>query len=406
MQPAEVVSRLLVGLLATLGAAGCRTAGTAPIAHNRPPETRPRSSFDVEEFVAEHNQDAERIRSLEAKPSITVKYWDEGRKREGQVDGRLALERPRNFKLQMSAHLSTIADIGSNDERFWFWVQSRKDKSVYVCDYADLGSTSLAATYQPDWIVEAMGLKPISADEAAQIKVRPGQTPGTTALIFPATGSGGQAYSRIMIVSDLTRNVQEFRVLSSDGQALLAQATIRGYKEKELPVAQAEGRTPRARETCRVPEDFTLEWKREQLVLVVALREPQVNQFDSARRAALFVEPTLSGYTRVNLAELSRQKEPHSSTEVRETIPVPEAAPVPGPRDRPRLGRPLGIREDSAAVKPPRRTDQDLPRGPVLLPVFNPDEEVIGAPLPAPPGAAAERTISSVWPAPSPSLER
>ena len=45
----------------------------------------------------------------------------------------------------------------SNDERFWFWFQNRKDKSVYYCDYTELSSTSLAVTYQPDWIVGGDG---------------------------------------------------------------------------------------------------------------------------------------------------------------------------------------------------------------------------------------------------------
>ena len=38
----------------------------------------------------------------------------------------LAVERPRNFKLELSHSMSTIADIGSNDERFWFWFQNKQ----------------------------------------------------------------------------------------------------------------------------------------------------------------------------------------------------------------------------------------------------------------------------------------
>ena len=143
-----------------------------------PPEAKPRPSFELEQFVAEYNRNAERIRSLEAKPAISAAMGPRGEAQEGQVDGRLAVVRPRNFKLELSHFRSTVADIGSNDERFWFWVQSKKDKSVYVCDYADLASTTLAVTYQPDWIVMAMGLKPITPDESAQIKVRPGPGPG------------------------------------------------------------------------------------------------------------------------------------------------------------------------------------------------------------------------------------
>ena len=227
----KVAPRLLLAMLALLGSAGCRTASTGPVASNRPPELRPRPTFDLDAFIAEHNENAERIRSLEARPSISVKIGPPGEVQGGGVDGRLALERPRNFKLELYHIRSTVADIGSNDDRFWFWFQNKKDKSVYVCDYADLSSTSLAVTYQPDWIAEALGLKTITPDEAAQVKTRPGPQPGTTALIFPATRSGSQSYSRIMLVSDQTRKVYDFRVFAADGKTMIAQATIKKYRE-------------------------------------------------------------------------------------------------------------------------------------------------------------------------------
>src|SRR4051794_14100975 len=154
--------RLLIMLATTLAAAGCRTANVNSIAHNRPPEVKPRPSFDLEEFVAEYNRNAEQIRSLKGQPSITARLGPEEKPTtEGQLDGRMAFERPRNFKLELSAGLKgKVADIGSNDEQFWFWVQNSKDKSVYVCSYDELGSTSLAVTYQPEWIIQAMGLEP------------------------------------------------------------------------------------------------------------------------------------------------------------------------------------------------------------------------------------------------------
>ncbi len=98
----KVAPRLLLAMLATLAtlnAGGCRTANPGSIAHNRPPEVRPQSTFDLEEFVAEHNQNAERIQSLEAKPAITVTMGPRGEARSGAVTGRLAVERPRNFKI-------------------------------------------------------------------------------------------------------------------------------------------------------------------------------------------------------------------------------------------------------------------------------------------------------------------
>jgi hypothetical protein len=396
----RIAPRLLLTLMATLGVAGCRTANVNSIAHTRPPEARPRPSFQLEEFVAEYNQNAERIRTLEARPAITVKMGPKGDSRDGQVDGRLAVERPRNFKLELSHIRSTVADIGSNDERFWFWVTSKKDKSVYVCDYADLASTTLAVTYQPDWIVEAMGLRPITPDEAAQIKVRPGPEPGTTSLTFPASGNGGQAYNRTMIVSDLTRRVNEFRVFSGDGKTMIAQATINTYREVPLPGSGSEEGGTKDPGTCRVPENIVLDWKREQLSLNVLLKDVKLNQFAAARRAAIFVEPTPSGYARVNLAELTRQKESEGTTAIRESLPVPE------PSNRVRLNPPLQIRGDGASEKPPSRAERSAPKGAVLLPVLN-LEEVVGAPSPSAPGSPAERTASTISSAsPEMSIER
>jgi hypothetical protein len=371
-----------------LGAAGCRTANVNSIAHNRPPEVKPRPSFDLEEFVADYNKNAERIRSLEAKPAITASMGPKEDAQKGQVDGRLAVVRPRDFKLELSAHLKgTIADIGSNDQRFWFWMQNKKDRSVYVCDYADLGTTTLAVTYQPDWIVESMGLKPITPDEAAQIKVLPGPSPGLTSLSFPASGTGGQAYLRTMIVSDLTHRVSEFRVLSTDGKSLLARATITKYRDIPLSApGTEEGDTTIVAESCRVAESIVLEWKREQLSLVVDLKDVKINKFAESRRAALFVEPTPSGYARVNLAELARQKEPEGTTAIRESLPAP------APNNRVRLNPPLQIRGDGDAARTitPSRAERSAPQGAVLLPVPNLDE-VVGAPAPSAPGTPAEQ---------------
>jgi hypothetical protein len=393
----KLAPRLLLALLALLGAAGCRTASTGSLAQRRPPEVRPQSTFDLQAFVADHNKNAQRIRSLEARPTIAAKIGPPGETQEGGLNGRLALERPRNFKLELSHLRSTVADIGSNDDRFWFWFQNKKDKSVYVCDYSELSSTSLAVTYQPDWIAEALGLKVISPDEAAQVKIRPGTQPGTTALTFPGTGSGGQSYSRTMIVSDLTRKVVEFRVYAPDGKTLISQATVKKYQD--LPL-QGDETGAGSRETCYVPENIVLDWKRELLSLNVVLRDVQVNQFDPARRTALFIEPKPYGYARVNLAEVARTKDQEGSTAVRETMPAPQ------PRSsRARLAPPLEMRAENADTKPARRKEaapaSPSAKSPLLLPVL--DLDVVGAPIPSAPDSAASAALTV---APRSTIER
>ena len=397
----KVPPRLLLAMLAILGAAGCRTASNDAMVRGRPPQIRPEAGFDLEEFVAEHNRNAARIRSLEARPSIGVKIGPPGETQGGGVDGKLVLERPRNFKLVLSSTLSNLADIGSNDERFWFWFQNKKDKSVYVCDYADLNTTTLAVTYQPDWIAEALGLKAISADEAARITVRPGTQSGTSVLTFPATNSGGQSYARVMIVSDLTHKVNEFRVFAPDGKTMIAQATIKKYNDFPVGGPEAsraagpEASRATGSETCYVPVNFVLEWKREFLALDVMLKSVELNKFNPTRRTALFVEPTPNGYARVNLAEVAGTKQTEGSTAVRETMPAPE------PRNRVRLNPPLQIRGERAAAAPSRRTESLATRGPLLLPVL--DLDVVGAPVPTAPGATGTTALAAP---PAMALER
>lgn len=400
----KVAPRLLLALLASLFV-GCRTASTDSIAHTRPPEIRPRSTFDVERFVAEHNDNAARIRSVEARPAIGVRIGPPGEVQGGGADGKLAMERPRSFKLEMSAGALNrdIANIGSNDEKFWFWFANKKDRSVYYCNYDDLSSTSLAITYQPDWIVEAMGLQPITAKEASQIKARPGVQSGTTELLFPPTQRSGQTYSRVMIVSDRTLRVQEFRIKNSDGKTVIAQATIKKYQT--LPVgrrpASGSQANPSTAETCVLPENVVLEWKQELLSLDVTLKEAKVNQFDPARRSALFIEPTPRGYARANLAVLARQKQPEDSTAVRETIPVPEQ---PNPV---RLIPPLQIRSSVSGAKPKtsRQPENPNPSSAMLLGVQ--DLDVVTAPTPSPPGSSNEGTSKSMLASgPSMSMER
>ena len=144
-----------------------------------------------------------------------------------------------------------------------------------------------------------------------------------------------------------------------------------------------------------------LEWKKEQLTLDVLLKEVKVNQFDPARRTAVFIEPTPSGYARANLAELARPKDTEGSTAVRETIPVPE------PRSRARLGTPLQIRgaDDAASVR--RSPTASGASNAMLLPVL--DLDVVRAPAAAAPGAGAQGqqpSSSLLATAPSMALER
>jgi hypothetical protein len=369
---------LVMATAVALGTIGCRAAGTGSLSlHPRAPVSA--GSLDVGEFIAEHNRNAELIQSLEARPSIAVAM---PRRPQFPVEGRLAMERPRNFRLELSHEGTSKADLGSNDEEFWFWVSNTKDPSIYWCNYANLESSPLAVTYQPDWIIEAMGLRPISAREAEQIQVQKGPDPGTTALVFPATRNRTENYTRVLIVSNRERRIKQLRIhAATESKALIAQAEPSQYKD--YPAKPEEpGAT---RETCYLPEKLVLDWKRDQAMrLEVVLLEVKLNEFEPGRRSVVFAEPEIEGYQRKNLAGLNRgARQPDRRTTTRQTMP----APSPSSRNGIKLGRPAPLSDDDPVV-PTLGTTTGGDSTTTTTPA-PPREDLVGAPMPSPPNSPA-----------------
>ncbi len=370
----RVVRLMVLVAVATLSSSGC------VLLNNRPPQPAPKTlaqrDFDVAQFVAEHNRNAEQIQSLKARPSVQIV----GRRLTGRTDARLAMQRPRDFKLEMESVGSKKADIGSNDQKFWFWVQNEEDKSIYWCNYADLKSSGLPITFQPDWIVEALGLKPISREEAAGIKVKDGPERGTTVLIFPPIQNKADTYTRVMIVRNDNLRIKEYRILAGDRQTLLAQAVVKGYKEHEID--SDETSTTRR---SYLPDEIRFDWKKEGLALDVAIQDVVINQLDPALKTSIFDEPRIPGYTRQNLADLKLGQPNNSRTTVRRTMPAPE------PRNGVRLGRPA-----------PADDDANVPR---LNPAVGrsgaghraPFEELVGAPITTAPGSETANAAGEMW---------
>ena len=366
--------------MAALGLGGCVALNRSSLA----PKARPvaERTLDVDAFVAEHNRNAELIQSMTANPTIRV----QSSLTKAVADGKLAVVRPRNFKLEVSAGMNqSMANIGSNDEEFWFWVKNEKDPSIYWCDYSDLESSALAVTYQPDWIIQALGLNPITPQEAAGIEVRTTNDPNATALLFPPTKNGGETIRRMMIVSKYTRRIKEHRLYSGNvqtPQTLLAQADVPSYKDIDVEKSESG-----AFQTCYLPESLRLEWKKDQLILNVLLKDVVVNSFDSSRAAAIFKEPVIPGYERVNLAEMARTGPRDNRTTVRRTLPMP------GSRNGVRMGRPAPATDDTAEAPRARASSASRSSGRTTSPL----EELVRAPLPVGPESEATRQAAATW---------
>ncbi len=367
-----IAARHVLLAMAALGLGGCAALNRSTLA----PKSRPVAdrTLDIDQFVAEHNRNADLIQSLDARPTIAV----HSKIMKVQADGKLGMVRPQSFKLELTHMGQKKADIGSNDEEFWFWVQSDEDRSIYWCNYNDLESSALSVTYQPDWIMEALGLKPITPEEADSIRVQKTDNPNLSAVVFPPAKSRGESYQRVMIVSNYTRRVKEYRIcVVGHINTMLTQAVIPGYKDFDIERSESG-----AFQSCYLPERLRLEWKRDQLMLDVALKDVIVNQFDSSKAARLFVEPSIPGYKRVNLADMARSEAKDNRTTVRRTLPAP------APRNGVKLGRPTPVTDEPDSTPTARASDA---RRAAPGRISSPLEDVVRAPMPSGPADESAR---------------
>jgi len=343
------------------------------------------SSANVAEILAEHNRNARRIQVIQARPDLTVTVQERANQKSTHpLNGRLLMEQPRNFKLVLyHTAAGTMGDIGSNDTEYWFWVRDKTQKALYFCNYDEAEANRQAATFQPDWIKEAMGLRVISEAEMAEIGVKPGEQPGTLVLTHRPHKAGGETYTRVTILDKATHQIREHQLRSGDQKTILARAEVpEGFKSYDIASESGSGNV-----SVSIPTRLKLTWVQEGLELDVTFRNVLINKPITQAQRGLFVEPQLDRtYTRVNLAELSPATATASPTSIRETRPAPPS--------RVRLREPAPIDGEEAARderSSPLALNGVEPRSPTLT------EEVVGPRFPTPPEPEFLKAESSGW---------
>jgi len=115
------------------------------------------------QLVSYVNHNASRASAIESTDlALEVKSGSQG----GGLGGTLYCEKPRNFRLRAKAVGKPMADFGSNDQEFWYWISQDNPPYLYHCSYADLsrGDVALPFPFQPDWVLETLGLAELTTN--------------------------------------------------------------------------------------------------------------------------------------------------------------------------------------------------------------------------------------------------
>jgi hypothetical protein len=229
------------------------------------------SKITVERMVKYLNAQAERVDSIEAR-DITVTAKSQGNS-PPTLDGTLLVQKPRYFKVTGKFLGSQEMLLGSNQERFWFYVPRMQDALMH-CSYTDFekGRVELPFPFDPDWVLEALGMAQIPED--ATRKVEFDDKTRTVRLIEDAT-LHGQRVKKVTVCYTVTtdRNVPQVksRIVYNEQGRVICMATTKSVTR--IPVKARDGSTVYA----TVPQVVKLEWPALETELVLDLGKVKIN---------------------------------------------------------------------------------------------------------------------------------
>jgi len=177
----------------------------------------------------------------------------------------VAVDGQRNFRLLAKHPLLArrVADVGSNDDHFWFWIEDPKhpDSDVIMCNHEDVAHAAhtMPIPFEPDWLMEVMGVRPIALDSETSFVEREGYLEIYNKRVSPS----GQPVQKRTTIDRCHATVVEHALLDAGGH-VIAQANLSQYLPDPTSNAYLPGR-------------IELNWPQSQMQLTIQLDQIEFN---------------------------------------------------------------------------------------------------------------------------------
>jgi hypothetical protein len=282
------LARLTCGLaLAAPFAVGCNPLLPWRKDQPPPPPAATDRKADVPSLVYYLNEKAKLASSVKARVSIDAK---QGRQALG-LDGNMACQKPRDFRLKAKVVGQPAVDIGSNKDEFWYWISKAKPPYVFHCSYPELatGKVDVPFPFQPDMVLIALGMQEYDATGKFELK----EFQRYLELSQEATSPQGEKVQRVIVFNRMMARRGEPQVIAyllkdAKGQ-LVCQARIHSVQDDRTTGAT-------------IPTKVTIEWPAQEVKMTLSLSDIQVNALNAAQSAQLFSRSELSSLDSFDLA--------------------------------------------------------------------------------------------------------
>ena len=252
-------------------ASGCNLFGARP----EPPDAKappiPNGGTRIptsDELVSYLNREASRLQSIDTRDlSIDVRAQGTSVSLDS---GSLLCQKPRYFKLVGKKFGSQEVLVGSNEERFWFYVKRDPSDALFHCSYTDFdgGAIDLPFPFEPEWVLEALGMGTLSPNSSYRVD----EDKSTYRLIETTTLRGQKVRKVTVFHKGMARDNQpqvKARMMYDAKDRLICAATIKSVSR--IPVDHGS----QAFVTC--PQVIKLEWPAQQTELILDLGRAKVN---------------------------------------------------------------------------------------------------------------------------------
>lgn len=276
-----------IGLLVLLPGCGMTRFNWLKKPDSGPP---PADVPTVEKLVEYLNDNASRVQSMRCEDiSLTATQGIQS----FNLNAQMVVQKPRNFRMEGKVGGKVVVDLGSSNEEFWWWI-SQGDPYQFYCKYQDWNEGKVRNVnfpFQPEWIMETMGLGPYGPPEKYLRKV----DDDTVSLIEKTRTPQGKPIQKVIVFQRRPKQVpaaqvSEFRLVDDATGKEICSAHV------------GETQLDNTRTNAILPRRLELRWPEMKVRLGLKMDHVTVNPTNPPVPTVAFQRPNMNGIPAFNLA--------------------------------------------------------------------------------------------------------
>lgn len=280
---------VLAGCVGLLPSTGCKLFDWPRFGEPDLPKP-PAPDFTKAQIVSHLNQNIDKLESWRSSDVRITARQDGGFPI--KLSAFVAVDRPRNLRIRAKSMLrGDEVDFGSNDDGFWVWLRESPQKVVFTAKHDEVHrvQTRLHLPFDPDWLIEALGVVPIDPSLVALERTDPR---GEVVDLFEERILANGQRVKVATTVDVRRGLIVGRTLYDPRGGLVARASITKHRVHDHD--QPHGGVV-------MPHEVRLEWPTVKTVMNLSIGRIDVNPRDVP--VATFQIPTIKGCPECRIAE-------------------------------------------------------------------------------------------------------